>query len=98
MIYVLNLRNEWHWIGDCSQAGEGERQRISLLFVTLCGLFLFLLKRVWKCMNNTINIKYQKCLTSSLYTSLPPSLSASIPLCFPPSYFIPIYLPFSLPI
>ena len=92
MIYVLNLRNEWHWIGDCSQVGEGERQRISLLFVTLCCLFLFFLIFVWKCMNKTINIKYQKCLTYSLYTSLPPSLSASLP------YFIPIYLPFSLPI
>ena len=56
MIYVLNLRNEWHWIGDCRQAGEGERQRISLLFVTLSCLFLVFLKRVWKCMDKKLLI------------------------------------------
>lgn len=33
MIYVLNLRKEWHWIGDCSQAGEGKREQTSVLLL-----------------------------------------------------------------
>ena len=74
MIYVL-MRNEWQWIGDCSQ--EGERERISLLFITLCYLSLFFLKRVWKFMNKTIDIKHQN-------TQPPLFLPASFLLYFPP--------------